>query len=389
MAESRIEVGIIGCGSVAQLSHLPSIGRSTKFHLAAVCDPKLEVAESTAERWGAEHAYADYRTMLEKARLDAVVISSPNAFHFEQAFAAIQSGRHVYIEKPMTATNRQAWDLVKEARTRGLVVTIGCHQRFYLQHRWAKQLIEEGVIGEVHLVRTSLHETWHLYQENVAKSDFRMRADLSVAGTVFDQGSHRADLLLWLMGQRPTRVVGIAENVASPDLDGPIDDLAIATIGFGNGAYGVLTVDKFSPVVSNITEIYGTEGMIFASSEVLNPFQSVPLAVYTARDYSWDELPDIIRNYRYPIDFWVTDLVRTPLAKRWVSIIPPRVDPFFELMEDFGRSIQTGVPPAITAEDGAYVMEVLCGIFRSMETRSWVDLPMGEEARPPFWRSPA
>ena len=386
MVESKVNIGIIGCGSVAQLSHLPSITRSAKFQLTAVCDPNLESAKAVAEKWGAKEAYSDYREMLDKAPLDAVVVSSPNAFHFEQALAAVHSGRHVYVEKPMTSTNRQAWELANAARERRLVVTVGCHQRFYLQHQWARQLIAEGVIGEVRFARTSLHETWHLYQENVAKSNFRMRADLSVAGTIFDQGSHRVDLLLWLMGQRPNRVVGVAENVATPELDGPIDDLAIATIGFANGAYGVVTTDKFSPVVSNITEIYGTEGMIFASSEVLNPFQSVPLAVYTARDYDWDGLPEIIRQYRYPIDFWVTDLVRKPLAKRWVSIMPPRVDPFFELMEDFGSSILDGTQPSVTAEDGAYVMEVLTGVFRSMETNGWVSLPMEVEARPRFLR---
>lgn len=388
---SQVRVGLIGCGSVVQLNHLPALARSTKFRLAAVCDPNPAATEVVQERWVADgrerpRAFTDYREMLSSGAIDAVIVASPNAYHYEQALAALRLGKHVYIEKPMTATNRQAWELVSEAKKHNLVVTVGCHQRFYLQHRWARQLIDQGVIGKVRFARTSLHETWHLYQENVAKSNFRMRADLSVAGTIFDQGSHRVDLLLYLMNQRPTRVVGIAENVATPELDGPIDDLAIATIQLKDGAYGLLTTDKFSPVVSNITEIYGTEGLIFASSEVLNPFQSVPLAVYTARDYDWSDLPDIIKQYRYPSDFWVTDLVQKPLAKRWVSIAPPRVEPFFELMEDFATAIITGGTPSITAEDGAYVMEVLTGVFRSMETKSWVDLPMKVEAKPRFFR---
>ena len=67
-----------------------------------------------------------------------------------------------------------------------------------------------------------------------------------------------------------------------------------------NGAIGIVTMDKFSPTVSHITEIFGTEGIMFCSQEANNPFQTVPLAVYTAKDYNWEEYPEIMRKYRYP-----------------------------------------------------------------------------------------
>ena len=383
---TRLGIGVIGCGSIAELAHFPSIAKFPDLELVAICDPNPNLVSRTANKWHPRTTFADYRSMIDAGDLDVVIVASPNRYHFEHASAAIAAGLHVYVEKPMCCTNLEAWTLVKAAKERGVTLTVGCNQRFWLQHEWAKQLIEDGVVGEVKLVRSSLHETWHLYQDNVALSDYRVRASEAVSGTLFDQGSHRADLAMWLMGSRPKRVVGVACNVADPTMDGPMDDLAIAMVEATNGAFGIVTSDKFSPVVSNLTEVYGTEGMLFASSEAINPFQTVPLAVYTARDYVWESLPDLLRKYRYPSAFWVTDLVTRPLEKKWISIVPPREWSFTRMMDDFLTAILEGRAPRVTAEDGAWTMEVLCGVFKSMSTGGWVDLPMREEVVPPFYR---
>lgn len=383
---SEVRVGVIGCGSIAQLTHFPSIAAVDGVTLVGVADTNAGRAKAAAARWGAPSAFTSHEQLLDTEGLDAVIIASPNAFHFEQAHAALQRGIHVYVEKPMTCTNAEAWALVREARERSLTLTVGCNQRFWLQHEWAKQLIDQGVIGEVKFARSSLHETWHLYQDHVAASNYRVTASEAVSGTLFDQGSHRVDLVTWLVGGRPSRVVGVARNVADRHVaDEPIDDLAVVMIEMSNGAIGLMTSDKFSPVVSNITEIYGTEGTIFASSEAINPFQTVPLAVYSARDYNWETLPSLLRDYRYPTDFWVSDLKQSPLPKRWTTITPPREWSFTRMMNDFLTAIREGRPPLVSGEDGAHTMEVLCGVFRSMETGGWVDLPMPDEVIPPYY----
>jgi predicted dehydrogenase len=379
----KLKVAVVGYGSVAWLQHFPVIARSPKLELVAVCGPNLERAQEAASRWAAPATFPDVQALVNGLAFDAAVIASPNAFHYDQAITLLEAGRHVYVEKPMSTTNTQAWSMVEAARRNHVKLTIGCHQRFYLQHRWARDLIEQGVIGEVRFARTSLHESWRLYQENVAMSDFRLKPELSLAGTLFDQGSHRVDLLLWLMGSQPKSLVGIARNVSSPELGESIDDLALITFECNSGAYGMVTADKFSPVVSNITEIYGTEGIMFATSEVLNPFQSVPLAVYTSRDYDWESLPDILREYRWPIDFWVSDLIQKPLPKRWISVTPPRVQPFDLIMDDFASSIIDGREPLVSGEDGANTMEVLSGVFESMRVGGWVNLPLQHEVFPP------
>jgi predicted dehydrogenase len=383
---AKVRIGIIGCGSVAQVAHLPAIRHSDRLVLTALRSRHRSTAERVAQEWGPAKVYDTAEELVAADDVDAVIVASPNAFHYDHARLALAAGRHVYIEKPMTSTNRQAWELVAMARERNLKVTVGCHHRFWTQHRWARGMIEDGVVGDVHLVRSSLHETWRLYQEHVATSDYRMRPAEAVAGTLFDQGSHRIDLISYLVGARPRRVVGIARNVANPALGPGIDDLTVAMIEYANGAIGILTTDKFSPVVSNITEVYGDAGTMFASSDAINPFQSVPLAVYSARDFSWSTLPEPLKSFRYPTDFWVDDLIRERLAPRWTSIVPRRVRPFEAIQGDFAGAILEDRDPDLTAEDGAWAMEVLTGILRSMETGGWVDLPMSVEQVPPALR---
>jgi predicted dehydrogenase len=383
----QVNVAVSGCGSVAWIAHFPAIARSSKLKLVGVFSRTRAVAEKAAHHWGARHVYRTFDDLVADKEVDAVIVASPNVYHFEQASSALSAGRHVYIEKPMTSTNTQAWDLVRLASENHRKLTVGCQHRFWTQHRWARKLIAQGVVGQVRLVRSSLHETWHLYQENVARSDYRLHPSEAVAGTLFDQGSHRIDLISWLVDSRPRRVVGVAKNVASPELGPLVDDLTVAIVEYENGAHGILTTDKFSPVVSNITEVYGTAGMMFASSDAFNPFQSVPLAVFSANDYDLDSLPEILQRYRYPTAFWVTDFVQKPLEKRWMSIVPPRTNPFDAILEDFADAILLDREPDLTGEDGAYGMEVLCGVLRSMETGGWVDLPLEGEVVPPALRA--
>lgn len=382
-----VRIGVIGCGSVAQIAHFPTIAQSSRLVLGGLQSRTRSSAERASAAWGPAPVFNSVADLVGSGSVDAVIVASPNAYHYEHATAALEAGLHVYVEKPMASTNTEAWALVALARDRGLKLTVGCHHRFWTQHRWARELIDEGVIGQVRLVRSSLHETWHLYQENVAASDYRMHPEQAVAGTLFDQGSHRVDLLGYLAGGHPRRVVGVAKNVASPELGPLIDDLAIAIIEYENGTHGVLTTDKFSPVVSNITEVYGTAGTLFASSDAINPFQSVPLAVYSAREDDWDSLPAVMRRYRYPEAFWVDDLIRPRLAPRWISIVPPRNRPFTDILEDFAGAILEDHDPAISPEDGAFGMEVLLGVLRSMETGGWVDLPLTGEQVPPALRA--
>jgi len=380
--EKYIGDGVIGAGSIADLGHFPAIRDIGETRLEATCDPVAEWRQQAIDKWKIPHVFDDYRRLLDLDSVDLVIVASPNVFHHEHAVAALEAGKHVIIEKPFACTNAEAWDIVRTAERCHRRVMVGCNYRFWEQHLIAKQLIDGGVIGDVKMGSSKSHEGWSLYHEKISYTRFRADPKMAGAGALFDLGSHMTDLLLWFMGRRPKRVCGIAKNLTKPASYTVLDDCVYIQIEFEGGAYGMVDLNRFSPAVTQGCEILGTQGTILTCSEAQNPFQSAPLAVYTDRDYNWEELPEIIRDYRYPQVFWAQDNFDRPLKKRWVSIYPPRGWAYKKMLQQFVDAIAYDRAPVIQAEDGAWAMEVLCAVFKSMQTDGWVDVPMKDEVLP-------
>lgn len=128
--------------------------------LTAVCDIDGKNAEASTKKCGAEQLFINYKEIFEKDKLDAVVITTPNNVHRNQAIVAEKFGVHILIEKPMTVTNKEAWDVVGACRKNGVKLMVGCDRRFWIHNQWAKNLIDEGVIGKCLISRAYLHEHW-------------------------------------------------------------------------------------------------------------------------------------------------------------------------------------------------------------------------------------
>ncbi len=382
-----VKMGVLGCGSIAEIAHLPSIARCKEARLAAVCDSNPETAKAVAKKWGAEQWFKDYREMFGKAKLDAVVIATPNNVHRNQAIAAAKAGIHVVVEKPLAVTNFEAWEIVKACKEAGVKLMVGCDRRFWTHNQWAKELIEQGVIGKLLMSRSCLHEHWFNYQNHVAKTDFRLHCDVAGGAAINDTGAHAIDLLTWLNGSKVKRAVGVAKRLAMPETYTQCDDTALVMVEFENGAFGTVSCNRFSPAVNQVTELCGMEGTIFTASDATNPFQSWPMAVYTSKEYSVDTLPKVLRDFRWPELFWVEDIMSEKVRNRWVPICPPRSPNNYERMtEHFLDCIINDKPPLVSGEDGARAIEVMCAALKSMQTGAWVDLPLMEEVIPPYYK---
>src|SRR5689334_13940276 len=164
----EVRMAVLGCGSIAEIAHFPSIAARKEAKLVAVCDINPETARAAAAKWGAENSFTDYREMFAKAKMDAVVIATPNNLHRNQAIAAAHHGVHVVVEKPLAVTNAEAWEIVDACKKAGVKLMVGCDRRFWTHNQWAKQLIEQGVIGKLLMSRSCLHEHWYNYQNHVA-----------------------------------------------------------------------------------------------------------------------------------------------------------------------------------------------------------------------------
>src|SRR5437764_1042735 len=156
---SRVRVGVIGCGMVAQAEHLQNLLQlSDRFEIAALADPSATVREAMGARYAVSCVYADYAALLDGGNVDAVVISAPAATHADITVAALEAGVHVFVEKPLCITLADA-DRIIAARDRAAarVVQVGYMKRF--DPAWERMLAElPSAANELRYVRVMCHD---------------------------------------------------------------------------------------------------------------------------------------------------------------------------------------------------------------------------------------
>ena len=135
----RLRIGVVGGGLVAQAMHLHFLAHlRDRFELVAVADPSQVVRESLRRRYGLEAVYSDYQELMDGTKLDAVDISSPAQTHAEVTLAALERRLHVFVEKPMCITLRDADRIVEARAASGRVVQVGYMKRF--DRAWERML---------------------------------------------------------------------------------------------------------------------------------------------------------------------------------------------------------------------------------------------------------
>ena len=146
-----LNVGVVGCGGIANNKHLPAMKRTGYYNIVAFCDLVEERAEKAKKEFGTEDArvYTDY-TELIKEDLDAVYVLTPNSSHAPVAIAAMKAGKHVMCEKPMAKTFAEAQEMVKTAKETGKILTIGYQNRYRSDSQYLKKACANGDLGEVY-----------------------------------------------------------------------------------------------------------------------------------------------------------------------------------------------------------------------------------------------
>jgi len=130
---TKINVGIVGLGEIAQIIHLPILqAHSDKFEIAAICDISQELLTAMGERYNvpADHRYTDYHDLARQGDLGAVFVLNSDEYHTDSALAAIRQGKHVLIEKPMCLARQEAEAIIKARDEAGVKVMVGYMRRF-------------------------------------------------------------------------------------------------------------------------------------------------------------------------------------------------------------------------------------------------------------------
>src|SRR5260221_3548385 len=131
MASNLVRVGIVGCGEVAQIIHLPTLRElPDRFQVTALCDVSRAVLDGVGDTWGVARRFVDYRDLVASPEVDAVLVANPHVLHAEVALAAMAAGKHVLIEKPMCIAIEEADTLIAAQQRSGMVAQVGYIRRY-------------------------------------------------------------------------------------------------------------------------------------------------------------------------------------------------------------------------------------------------------------------
>ena len=330
-----LNLGIIGLG--VGVSHLRGVQRLANVRVKTICDTNADKLKTVAETYGIAKTCTDYRLMLTDPELDGICVATPDQLHAEMVCAALRAGKHVLCEKPLSLHSDECREMIRTAGETGKILMVGQVCRLTPGFLKAKQLIDEGVLGEIYFVES---EYAHDYTEigGWRKDPALMRHPVTGGGC------HPVDLLRWLTGSDPQEVFSYSTHRALPDW--PCDDSTIAVLKFREGLMGKILVSTGCKRAYTMrTVIYGTQGTLITDNT------SPQISLYTS---TFGELDSF-------------------MGKRMEEIehrIPVRVDNhnFGDEIAEFCRCIETGTQPKISAEEGARAVAVCEAIIRSSAT---------------------
>ena len=242
MTDKLVSVGMVGTSWWADAMHLPALASHPHARTVAICGRNRANAQKMADTWDIPQVYTDYAEMIDRADLDAIVISTPNDSHYPITMKAFERGLHVLCEKPIALTYGQAREMAEAAAAKGLKTLVPFTYSFMPTARYLKELIDSGYLG------TPYHLNMRYYSGYARKGDYIWRLDRKIAGSgvVGDLGSHFLYLAEWLYGEISAVTCRLGFSVPRPPLDpqgNPYqlgDDSCMLTLEFAKGALGMI-----------------------------------------------------------------------------------------------------------------------------------------------------
>jgi len=249
----RIRCGVIGLGWFGA-HHVDTLSQLPQAELTAVCTRREWRLKEIADQYGIKKTYTDYNDLLADGDIDMVSVVTHVKDHLGPAKAALEAGKHVFLEKPMAADARECDEILEAAAKTDKFLMIGHICRFDPAYALAKEEIDGGNIGKI----LSIHA-----RRNLASNMTETVVDNISA--LFGDGVHDLDLILWFTGARPASVYAQTSNTRP---EHPYDDLGWALYRLDDGSIGVIETawclpDNAPFALDARMEIIGTEGAIY------------------------------------------------------------------------------------------------------------------------------
>ncbi len=344
----KVRYGIVGVGGMG-LGHANTMQRIEECVLAAVCDAAPEAAKAAGEKFGVPY-HTDYRELIDRPDVDAVVVATPHYYHPEVAIYAMQKGKPVISEKPIAVTVAAADAMVTVAKHTGTPFAVMYQTRTEPVWRAVGELVKSGRLGE-------------LYRTMLVYADFRSQAYYNSAGwrgtwagegggVLINQAPHALDRFTWL-GGLPCRV---RAYTATRDHDIEVEDVAAAMLEYPNGAVGYIYCSTNEAPGTEILELCGERGKV----QVIG------------REAKFWELPEGVRAYSdTTTEMWKRPpMVEVPLE------LPQAESGHIAILRNMARHILYGEPLLTPGVEGLNSLELINAIILSGHTGEPVDIPV-------------
>lgn len=377
-SSNKLGFAVIGCGAAAWTGHLPWIWGHPLARLTAVCDLDPKAARRAQTRYGAQLATTDYQEALSHPDVEAVSICTPPATHTTLTLAALRSGKHVLLEKPMGRTLEECDVMIACARERQVRLMIAHEKRFNPAAQKIRDIIESGEIGTVFHLTVHWGAAVKLAPDRLIPPGYDdgylwRWTDPEVGGGILqDHLPHYVDLWRWWTGSEVQTVCTEALHVSRDYLNQPElglwEDYGSVLMRFGNGAVGSFHTGTAGRALSPILHIgsgigewsefgylFGTRGQIAFD---FPPWDSPELG----RVMVWS-LEDRSPSHRGWYQVELPDPRRCPGGP--LSPVTNESHMFFRQLDSFIKCIRDGGEPPVTPEDGRATLAVVDAAYES------------------------
>lgn len=341
-------VGIVGAGNISD-THVRAVQEIPGLVVEAVCGVAPERVEKMASATGAS-GYTDWEQFLRHDPLDLVLLGTPSGMHARQGRDAARHGLHVLVEKPLDVRTEEIDSLIAACDEDRVKLGVFFQDRTSPHLRWLKRLIDAGELGSP--ILASAQVKWYRPPEYFVGTGWRATWALDGGGALMNQGVHTLDVLLWLFGD-VSRVSALVKTLMH---DIEVEDTAVATLEFANGALGTLEATTAAyPGYSRRIELTGSRGTVIVESD--------RVVAVDLKTPPTEPLP-------------VAEGSRNPSAS---SATVSDVSGHRRVIEDFVRAIATGSTPLCDGREGRRSVALAEAVYRSSREGATVTLdPAGK-----------
>jgi myo-inositol 2-dehydrogenase/D-chiro-inositol 1-dehydrogenase len=338
-----VRFGLIGYGAWGS-HHARALAKTAGAELVAVAARSAATCEKARAEHPSARVYTDYAELLRREELDVVDVVLPTHLHFGAAKAALESGRHLLMEKPMAPTLAECDALIELARAKNRLVAIGFEFRHSSLWGKMKELIDAGAVGEPLYV---LIELW--------RRPYRLGADgwrydiARVGNWVLEEPIHFFDLACWYLADRGKPVSVYARANSKQPGHPELNDNFSATLNFPGGAYAVITQTLAAFEHHQVVKVTGTRGALWAT---------------------WGGAMDRTFHPTFSLRSFDGENARDVRIERVTGEV-------FELEDEVAmmvRAVREGGPIAATGEDGRRAVALCLAAQRSVDTGAVVSL---------------